>query len=73
MWTKNFQIYKLLYKPGLEKADKPEIKSSTFMGHRESKEIPENIYFCFIDYTKAFDCVCAQSLNCVQLLRPHRL
>ena len=60
MWTKNFQIYKLLYKLGLEKAEKPEIKSSTCMAHRESKEIPEkNIYFCFIDYTKAFDCVCA--------------
>ena len=24
---------------------------------RRSKRIPENIYFCFIDYTKAFDCV----------------
>ena len=24
---------------------------------RKSKRIPENIYFCFIDYTKAFDCV----------------
>ena len=38
---KNFQIYKLLYKLGLEKAEKPEIKSSTFVAHRESKEIPE--------------------------------
>ena len=28
------------------------------LDHRESKGIPEkNIYFCFIDYTKAFDCV----------------
>ena len=25
--------------------------------HRKSKGIPENIYFCFIDYTKAFDYV----------------
>ena len=25
--------------------------------HRKSKRVPENIYFCFIDYTKAFDCV----------------
>ena len=23
----------------------------------KSKEVPENIYFCFIDYAKAFDCV----------------
>ena len=28
------------------------------LDHRESKGIPEkNIYFCFIDYAKAFDCV----------------
>ena len=28
------------------------------MGHRKSKGIPEkNIYFCFIDYAKDFDCV----------------
>ena len=24
---------------------------------KKSKRISENIYFCFIDYTKAFDCV----------------
>ena len=23
----------------------------------KAKELQENIYFCFIDYTKAFDCV----------------
>ena len=27
------------------------------MYHSKSKRVPENIYFCFIDYTKAFDCV----------------
>ena len=28
------------------------------MDHQKSKRVPEkNIYFCFIDYTKAFDCV----------------
>ena len=28
------------------------------LDYRESKRIPEkNIYFCFIDYAKAFDCV----------------
>ena len=27
------------------------------MDHRKSKRIPENVYFCFIDYAKAFDCV----------------
>ena len=23
----------------------------------KNKRVPENIYFCFIDYAKAFDCV----------------
>ena len=27
------------------------------LDHRKSKRIPESIYFCFIDYAKAFDCV----------------
>ena len=27
------------------------------LDHRKSKRIPENVYFCFIDYAKAFDCV----------------
>ena len=27
------------------------------MDHRKSKQVPENIYFCFIDYVKTFDCV----------------
>ena len=44
-------------KLSFKKAEQPEIKLPTFAGHRESKEIPENIHLCFIDYTKAFDCV----------------
>ena len=27
------------------------------LDHRKSKRVSENIYFCFIDYAKAFDCV----------------
>ena len=27
------------------------------MDHRKSKRVPEKHYFCFTDYTKAFDCV----------------
>ena len=27
------------------------------LDHRKGKRIPETIYFCFIDYAKAFDCV----------------
>ena len=42
----------------LEKAEEPEIKLTISLGHRKSKGIPEkNIYFCFVDYAKDFDCV----------------
>ena len=27
------------------------------MNYQKSKRVSENIYFCFIDYAKAFDCV----------------
>ena len=27
------------------------------LDHQKSKRVPENIYFCFIDYAKTFDCV----------------
>ena len=54
-WTENLQMYKL----DLEKAgtrDKIANKLPS-VDHRESKVIPENIYFCFIDYAKDFDCM----------------
>ena len=38
----------------LEKAEEPEIKLPTSIGAREFQK---NIYFCFIDYVKAFDYV----------------
>ena len=52
---RGFQMYKL----GLEKAEEPEIKLPTFAGSyiEKAREFLENIYFCFIDYTKAFDYV----------------
>ena len=54
MWTVNFQMYKLV----LEKAEEPEIKFPTFAGSLKKKESSrKNIYFCFIDYAQAFDCV----------------
>ena len=47
-----------MIKPDLEKAEESEIKLLTSTGSlKKSKRIPENIYFCFIDYTKGFDCV----------------
>ena len=36
----------------------------------KAREFQKNIYFCFIDYAKAFDCVCYAMLghfSCVQL------
>ena len=50
----NFQIFKLV----LEKAEEPEIKLPTSTGSLKKQESSrKNIYFCFIDYAKAFDCM----------------
>ena len=47
-----------MIKPDLEKAEKPETKFSTsFWIIEKSREFQKNIYFCFIDYAEAFDCV----------------
>jgi len=38
----------------LEKAEEPEIKLPTSIGSwKKAREFQKNIYFCFIDYTKA--------------------
>ena len=49
----NFQVFN----PDLEKAEEPEIKLPTSAGSWKKQEFQKNIYFCFIDYAKAFDCV----------------
>ena len=41
----------------LEKTEEPEIKLPTFAGSLKKQEFQKNIYFCSIDYAKAFDCV----------------
>ena len=47
-----------MYKLGLEKAEEPEIKLPTSLGSsKKAREFQKNIYFCFIDYAKTFDCV----------------
>ena len=57
MWAENFQMFKLV----LEKAEEPEINANIhWMIHwiiEKAREFKKNIYFCFIDYVKAFDCV----------------
>ena len=46
-----------MFKLVLENAEEPEIKLPTFAGSSKKQEFQKNIYFCFIDYAKAFDCV----------------
>ena len=47
-----------MFKLVLEKAEEPEIKLPTSAGSsKKPREFQKNIYFCFIDYAKAFDCV----------------
>ena len=47
-----------MFKLNLEKAMKPEIKLAKSVGSsRKRTECQKNIYFSFIDYAKAFDCV----------------
>ena len=52
MWIINFQLFKLV----LEKAEEPEIKLPTFAGSlKKQVSSRKNIYFCFVNYAKAFD------------------
>ena len=54
MWTENFQMFKL----DLAKAEESEIKAANIRWIiKKAREFQKNIYFCFIDFSKAFDCV----------------
>ena len=44
-----------MFKLVLEKAEEPEFKMPTSNGSLKKQEFQKNIYFCFIDYAKAFD------------------
>ena len=46
-----------MFKLDLEKAEEPEIKLPTCLIIEKPREFQKNIYFCFIDFAKAFDCV----------------
>ena len=47
-----------MFKLVLKKAEEPEIKLPTSAGSsKKAREFQKNIYFCFIDYANAFDCV----------------
>ena len=53
MWTMNFQMFKL----DLEKAVEPDLIANIHWIIEKARKFPKNIYFCVIDYAKAFDCV----------------
>ena len=49
-----------MFELDLEKAEEPEIKFDQMIKPKiikKAREVQKNIYFCFIDYTKPFDCV----------------
>ena len=47
----------MMFKLDLEKAEEPEIKLPTSVGSLKKQESSRKYYFCFIHYSKAFDCV----------------
>ena len=54
----NFQMFKLV----LEKAKEPGTKfPHSLIIKKKKKEFQKNIYFCFIDYAKAFDWITINS------------
>ena len=49
----NFLMFKLV----LEKAEEPDQIANIHWIMEKAREFQKNIYFCFIDYAKAFDWV----------------
>ena len=54
MWTKNLQMFKLYLKKGRGTKDKT---ANIYWIIEKAREFQKSIYFCFIVYIKAFDCV----------------
>ena len=46
-----------MFKLDLEKAEKPDQIANIHWIIEKAREFQKNIYFCFTDYSKAFDCV----------------
>ena len=55
-----------MFKLVLEKAEEPEIKLPTSSGSSKKQEFQKYIYFCFIDYAKAFVWI---TINCGKFLK----
>ena len=54
MWTENFWMFKLEFVKGRGTRDQI---ANIFWIIEKAREFQKNIYFCFIDYAKAFDCM----------------
>ena len=52
-----------MFKLDLEKTEEPEIIANIHWIIEKSREFQKDIYFCFIDYTKAFDSVDLKKLG----------
>ena len=52
-WTESFHTFKL----DLEKTEESDQIANICWIIEKAREFQKNIYFCFIDYAKAFDCV----------------
>ena len=46
-----------MFKLVLEKAEEPDQIANIRWIMEKAREFQKNIYFCFLDYAKAFDCV----------------
>ena len=46
-----------MYKLDLEEREEPDQIANICCIIEKAREFQKNIYFCFTDYTKAFDCV----------------
>ena len=56
----NLQMFRLV----LEKAEEPEIKLPIHAGSsKKARDFQKIIYFCFIDYAKAFDFIVWITIN----------
>ena len=56
-----------MFKLVLEKAEEPNIKLPTSLGSAiKAREFQKNIYFCFLDYVKAFVWI---TINCGKFLK----
>ena len=57
MWTENFQSSENLHAGFRKSRGTRDWNANILWIIQKVREFQKNIYFCFIDYTKAFDCV----------------